>query len=122
RGHDHRLRLEREPPDLTARTRLAARDLARFEHGSAGAVDGAVSHADLVHPVSEEELQTSAPFRLAGAPHEGLDDAGPGAPGEMKPRYRIAMRERAAATPLRPADDRKEPVAHRAQPRSLLAG
>src|SRR5882724_2711674 len=30
------------------------------------------------------------------------------------------MRERCAAAPLRPADDRKEPMAHRAQPGSLL--
>ena len=72
--------------------------------------------------MAEFERQPAVFLRLARAPLERLDDAGAGAPGDMKARHRIAVAHRVIAAALGPADHRKDTVAHRAQPVALLAG
>src|SRR4051794_19965005 len=66
------------------------------------------------------EAEQPAGLRLAGAALERLDDAGAGAPADMKPRYRIAVTHRVVAAPFRPADHRKDAVSHGAQPAALF--
>ena len=75
-----------------------------------------------IDAVAELEGQPAARLRLARPPLERLDDAGAGAPGDMKPRHRIAVAHRIVAAALGPADHRKDPMAHRAQPVALFAG
>ena len=72
--------------------------------------------------MAELEGQAAAGLRLARAPLERLDDAGAGAPGDMKPRHRIAVAHGVIAAALGPADHREDPVAHRPQPVALFAG
>src|SRR5262245_58216797 len=72
--------------------------------------------------MAEFEDQPAVLLGLARAAHERLDDAGPGAPGDVKARHRIAVTHRIIAAALGPADDRKQAMAHRAQPVALFAG
>ena len=94
----------------------------RLEDRAADAVDGAVGDAERIDAVAELEGQPAARLRLARAPLERLDDAGAGAPGDMKPRHRIAVAHRVIAAALGPADHREDAMAHRAQPVALFAG
>src|SRR5258706_446499 len=73
------------------------------------------------HPVAIYEPGALG-LRRAGAPLERLDQARTGAPGDVEARHRVAVRRGAAAAALGPADDREDPVAHRPEPGSLLAG
>src|SRR6476469_8667551 len=72
--------------------------------------------------MAEFEGQPAGLLRLARPPLERLDDAGPGAPGDMKARHRIAVAHRVIAAALGPADHRKHTMPHRAQPVALLTG
>ncbi len=72
--------------------------------------------------MAELERQAAVRLRLARAPLERFDDTGAGAPGDVKPRHRIAMAHRIVTAALGPADDREDPMAHRAQPSAFLAG
>ena len=94
----------------------------RREDRAADAVDGAVGDAERIDAVAEFEGQPAAGLRLARPPLERLDDAGAGAPADMKPRHRIAVAHRVIAAALGPADHRENAVAHRAQPVALFAG
>src|SRR5207245_9021051 len=71
--------------------------------------------------MAELENQPAAFRRLARAALERLDDAGPGAPGDVKARHRIAVAHRVIAAALGPADHGEDAMAHRAQPVALLA-
>ncbi len=72
--------------------------------------------------MAEFEGEPAALGRLARAALERLDDAGAGAPGDVKARHRIAVAHRVIAAALGPADHRENTVAHRAQPVALFAG
>src|SRR5689334_12880501 len=72
--------------------------------------------------MAELEDQPAALRRLARAALEWLDNAGAGAPGDVKARHRIAMAHRVIATAFGPADYGKNTVTHGAQPFALLSG
>ncbi|MGY3463971.1 hypothetical protein ACVW0I_000842 [Bradyrhizobium sp. LM6.11] len=72
--------------------------------------------------MAEPEAQPAASDGLTRAALERLDDAGPGAPGDMKARHRIAVAHRVIAAALGPSDHGEDAMAHRTQPVALLAG
>ena len=121
-GHDHRRRFQREVTDDLARRALAALDTIWLEDRAADAVNRTIGHRQRVDAMAEPECQPAALRGFARPPLERLDDAGPGAPGDMKARYRIAVAHRVIAAALGPADHRKDTVSHRAQPVAFLAG
>jgi hypothetical protein len=120
-GDDHGLGVQCEVADDAARTALAARHMIRFEDRTADAIDSAVADRKRIDVVAEPECQPPAGLCLACPPLERLDDSGARAPGDMKPRHRIAVAHRIIAAALGPADQRKKPVAHRPQPAAFLA-
>ena len=121
-GDDHGLGAQREIADDLARRTLAALDIVGFEDRAADAFDGAVGHDQRIDAVAELEDDLAALVGLARAAFERLDDPGPGAPGDVKARHRIAVAHRVIAAALGPADHGENAVAHRAQPVALLAG
>ncbi len=120
-GDDHGLRPQAEIADHLARTALAALDIVGLEDRAADAVDGAVGDRQRIDAVTEPEGQPAARGRFARPSLERLDNAGTGAPADMKPRHRIAVAHRIIAAALGPADHGKNPVAHRAQPAAFFA-
>src|SRR6202158_850204 len=121
-GDDHGLRAQREVAGDFARTALAALDIVRLEDGAADAIDCTVGDRECVDAVAEPECQAAARLRFARPPLERLDDAGPGAPSDVKPRHRIAVAHGIVAAALGPADDGEDSMAHRAEPSAFLAG
>src|ERR1700754_4839431 len=71
--------------------------------------------------MAEPEAEQAAGLRLAGAPLERLDNAGTGAPTDMKPRHRVAVAHGIVAAAFGPADHREDAMAHRAQPGAFFA-
>ena len=71
--------------------------------------------------MAKPEAEQAAGLRLARAPLERLDDAGAGAPADMKPRHRVAVAHGIVAAALGPADHREDAVAHGAQPAAFFA-
>src|SRR5205823_5321724 len=71
--------------------------------------------------MAELEAQPAAAGGFARPALERLDDARPGAPGDVKARHRIAVAHRVVAAALGPADHGKAAMAHRAQPVALFA-
>ena len=120
--HDHGLRLQRKLADDIARRALAALDIVGRENGAADAIHRAVGDGERIDAMAEPEDQPAASGGLARAALERLDDAGPGAPGDVKARHRIAVAHRVIAAALGPADHGEDAMAHRAQPVALLAG
>ena len=110
-GDDDRLRAQRERADEPARACGAALGVARLQHVALHAVDGAAGLGQRRHAMAEAERHEPAALRLAHAPHERLDHARPGAPGDVKARHRIAVAGRQIAAALGPADDRENPQA-----------
>src|SRR6202165_4531384 len=84
-GDDHGLRAQREVAGDFTRAAFSPLDMIRVEDPSAYAIDGGVGARQRRDTVTEPECQLSGRLRLAGAPLERLDDAGAGAPGDMKP-------------------------------------
>src|SRR5260370_27803878 len=121
-GDDHGLGAKRELADEVARRAFSPLDIRRLEENPADAVDGAVGDGERIDPVTEGEAQMAVGLCLARAPLERFDDAGAGAPGDVKPRHRIAVAHGVIAATLGPADDRKHPMAHGADPIALLTG
>ena len=121
-GDDHGLRAQREIADHLARRTLAALDVIRLEDRTADAFDRAVGHQKCIDAVAKLERQSTAPLGFARAALERLDNAGAGAPGDVKARHRIAVAHRVIAAALGPADHRKDTVPHCAQPVALFAG
>src|SRR3954465_1505372 len=72
--------------------------------------------------MAEQKAQPAGSDGLARAALERLDDAGPGAPGNMKARHRIAVAHRVITAALGPSAHGEDALAHRAQPGALLAG
>jgi hypothetical protein len=121
-GDDHGLRAQAKVAGDLARTALAALDRIGRENHAADAVDRAVGDRERIDAVAEFEGQTAARLSFARATLERFDDTGAGAPGDMKPRHRIAVTHRVIAAALGPADHGEDAMAHRAQPSALLAG
>ena len=119
-GDDHGLGAQRELADDVARGAFSPLDIRRLEDHPADAVDGAVGDAERVDPMAEAEAQIAVGLRLARAPLERFNDAGAGAPGDVKPRHRIAVAHGVVAAALGPADDRKDSMTHGAEPGALL--
>ncbi len=110
----------KSPVDL-ARAALAALGMVRLEDRAGDAIDGAVGDAERIDAVAEPERQPAARLRLACPPLERFDDAGAGAPGDVKPRHRIAVAHGIIAAALGPADHGEDAMAHRAQPAAFFA-
>src|SRR4051794_18501742 len=68
-----------------------------------------------------EDPDKSGGLVLTNAALERLDDAGAGAPRDVKPRHRVAVPGRGVAAALGPADDGEDAMAHRVQPGTFLA-
>ena len=118
-GHDHRLRPELELADGVSRRRHAAR---RAIDGSSTAprtpVDRAVLDDELVDAMAMRE----GTFALtAQPPREDVDDRGPGPPGDVESRHRVAVPACVVAAALGPADQRESLQPALAQPAALLA-
>src|SRR3954454_18946274 len=120
--HDHGFGLQRELSGDVARRALAALDIIRGENGTADAIHRAVGDRKRVDAMAEPKAQPAAADGRARTALERLDDAGPGAPGDMKARHRIAVAHRVVAAALGPSDHGEDAMAHRTQPRALLAG
>src|SRR5207342_1870450 len=91
------------------------------EDRAADALDGAVADGERIDAMAKLERQPAAVLCFARPPRERLDDAGPGAPGDVKTRHRIAVPHRVIAAALGPADHGKDAVPHRAQPVAFFA-
>ena len=122
-GDDHGLRAQREVADDLARS-CSCRARHSSARGSTPLTPSTVPLVIVSASTRWRNLKIRWPLvsRLARAPLERLDDAGTGAPGDVKARHRIAVAHRVIAAALGPADHRKDPMAHRAQPAALLAG
>ncbi|MFK4644357.1 hypothetical protein ABIF96_002931 [Bradyrhizobium ottawaense] len=120
--HDHGLRLQRKFADNVPRGALAALDRVGGEHGAADAIHRAIGDRKRIDAVAEPEAQPAAFHRLARPALERLDDAGTGAPGDVKARHGIAVAHRVIAAAFGPADHGEDAMAHRPQPGPLLAG
>ncbi len=101
---------------------MSARDVRRHQNVAAHAVNASARLRQFVDAVAEFERDQAAFGAGAHAFDERRDDAGPGAPGDVETRHRIAVPDGVAAAALGPADDRKEADAAFAQPRAFLAG
>src|SRR6266700_2622401 len=121
-GDDHGLGAKRELADEVARRAFSPLDIRRFEDHPADAVHSAVGDGERIDPVTEAEAQIAVGLCLARAALERFDDAGAGAPGDVKPWHRIAVAHGVITAALGPADDRKDPMTHGAEPIALLAG
>ena len=108
RGDDDRLRAQRERAGEAARARHA-----RAPHCSASSTSPCTPSTAppvLVSDVTRWRKRNDTSPRLlrrAHAPHERLDHARPGAPGDMKARHRVAVAGRQISAALGPADDRE---------------
>ncbi|MGY2939739.1 hypothetical protein ACVWZ6_009341 [Bradyrhizobium sp. GM6.1] len=120
--HDHGLGLQRKLADNIARRTLAALDIVGGENGAADAIHRTIGDRERIDAMAEPKAQPAASDRLARPALERLDDAGPGAPGDMKARHRIAVAHRVITTALGPSDHGENAMAHRSQPCTLLAG
>ena len=117
---------ELEVADLVAVARLAR---ARAASGASTAPRDAGrrrrrSTVELVDPVAEARASTRPAARRASRTRRsnGSTTPGPGAPGDVEARHRVAVAVGAVAAALGPADDREEPHALLVQPGALLAG
>ncbi len=119
---DDGLGLEQEIPEHLARAFLAALDVTRLQNLALHAIDPAAGLAERSDAMAEAERDQPAFLGLAHAPHERRDQAGPGAPGDVEARHRIAVAGGEIAAALGPADDREPAHAHGVQPRPLFAG
>ena len=72
--------------------------------------------------MAEFECQQAAFLGREGAFDERLEHAGPGAPGHVEARHRVAVPDRIVATALGPAHDGEKPNTALPKPRALLAG
>ena len=121
-GDDHGLCAQRELARRGPGTGPATLDVRRLEHRATHPVDDPAGAQQLVHPVPEAEPHQPAVGRLGDPALERRDHARPGAPGQVEPRYRVAVPVGPAVASLGPADHREQPVSHRPQPGPLLAG
>jgi hypothetical protein len=121
RGHDHRLGMELELPDRDPRAGSPPLHRARFEHGTAHAINGAAAGRQCVHSMSEFQNDPTASNGVTHTPLEGSDDTGPSAPCDVKAWDRIPGTDCRIGASLGPAHDGKESNALCVQPRPLLA-
>ena len=111
----------RRPPCAT--TGVAAGGGARLEDRTSHAGHRPAGHDELVDPVPEPQT-SRRPGSTASRTRRsnGVDHAGPGAPGDVEPRDRVAVPGREVAAALGPADHGEQAHALRVQPGALLAG
>ena len=107
RGHDDRLRAQRERSREAPRARLPALRIVGFEQVALHAIDGAAGPGQRRDAVAEAQRDEPALRGRAHAAHERLEHARPGAPGDMEARHRVAVSGRQIAAALGPADDRE---------------
>ena len=119
---DDGLGFQFEGADDFARAFPAPFDVAWSKNVTAHPVDRAAGFRQFVDAMAELERDQPVLPGLAQTLDERRDDGGPGAPGQMEARNRIAVADRIAAAAFRPADNRKEPQTAFVQPRALLAG
>src|SRR3954447_18788228 len=121
-GDDHGLGTQFEAADNPARTAASALVVISLEDRAGDAIEGAVGDAQRIDAVAKPERQPAAGLGLSRPPLERLNDAGTGAPTDVKSRHGIAMAHGIVAAALGPADHGKNPVAHRAEPVAFLPG
>ena len=130
-----RSRLPPMPPEVTmmacafsAKSPTTVRELAcprstraRLQDVAAHAVDHAGRGGEAVDAMAEAQRDEALLLALAHARDERRDDAGPGAPGDVEARHRVAVLGGRVAAALGPADDREPAQAPGVQPGALLA-
>src|SRR5690606_13729406 len=94
----------------------------RGEDRAGGTDHGRALRDEPVDAVAEAQFDEALLDALAHPPHEGLEDAGAGAPGDVETRHGVAVPGRRVATAFGPADHGEERDALLAQPGTLLAG
>src|SRR6185437_12104793 len=122
RGHDHGLGAQGELADSATRAAVAARDRIGREDRAFDLIHMAVGDGERIDTVAKAENEAARGGRLARPALERLHDAGAGAPAHMETRDRIAVAHGVIAAAFRPADHRKYPVAHGAQPSAFFTG
>ncbi len=119
-GDDHGLGGEFE---LTGRVTAggdSARRVVLGEHRAAHSARGAVLDDQVVDAVAVVEGEQSVARGLLCVPHEGLDHARAGAPGDVEARHRVAVSAGPQVAALGPADGGQEGDAVPGEPGSLL--
>ena len=122
-GDEHRLRVERE---LADDRRASSARPARAPLGSSTDPRTPVTAPPEITSSSTWWRKRSSTSPRAAASRtrrsNGSTTPGPGAPGEVEARHRVAVADRQVAAALGPADVGHELHAHPGQPRALLAG
>ena len=121
-GDDDRAGPQRELTDDRTRALHSPGHIAGLEDRPAHAVDRSVREQELVHAVPELEGDQALLLGLARPAHERLEHARPGAPGDVKSRYGIAVAEGPIPAALGPSHDRKPAHPLLMQPRPCLTG
>ncbi|MEA2667985.1 MAG: hypothetical protein QOJ33_919 [Chloroflexota bacterium] len=121
RGDDHRLGMQLELADRDPRAGSPPLHRARFEHGTAHAINGAAAGRQCVDSMTEHQRDPTASNGVTHTPLEGSDDTGPSAPRDVKAWDRIPGTDCRIGASLGPAHDGKESNALCVQPRPLLA-
>jgi hypothetical protein len=120
-GDDHALSLEPEAAGHAARTRLTAPDRTLLQYLAFDSVDDAAAPRQPGDAMAEPQLDQPLLLSLRDAAQEGLEHAGPRAPGDMEARHGIAVAGGEITAALGPADDREPAHTLLVQPAAFLA-
>src|SRR5664280_2714341 len=118
---DDRPGADREIVDHVSRRALPAGGGGRFQHLAGHSGDAPAVADEFGHPVAESELYAAGPDMLGDPAHEWGQQPWPGSPGEVEPRYGVAMLACLVAAALGPLHDREECDTFLAEPGPLLA-
>ena len=117
-GDDDGLGTKLELAESGSRRRHPARGRRRLQHRATHPGDGATFDDEFVDAVAMGE----AHLRMVQEPtREHVDDGGPGAPGDVEPRNRVAVSACVVTAAFRPADERERLQPALAEPAALLA-
>ncbi len=117
---DDGLRLECKIADHGARAGMSALDRAGLQDLAVHAVDDPGRGGEATDAMAEAQRGEPLLLALAHAGDERGNDAGPGAPGDVEARHRVAVLGGRVAAALGPADDREPAQAPGVQPGALL--
>jgi hypothetical protein len=109
RRDDNRRRAQLEVAGDRARGGVSALGVGRLENAAADTGDGPFLHDELVDLVAKRELDEPALLARQNRLGEHAHHLRAGAPGEVEPRHRVAVAERAPVAALRPAHERHDP-------------
>ena len=118
RGDDDRARGQLERLLHGARAGHRALGAVRDQHVAPDAGDTAVGGHQAGHPVAEPHVDQALAAAVEQGADERLEDARPGAPRDVEPRYGVAVPVGQVAAALGPLDQREPAHALGVQPRA----